>query len=127
MDIEVRFPKQDRLSRGRNGFAETSGIWLSAGYGEVELYPITGKGERSEAARLVVPFTHLRDLRDALNDMLTHVEAIEGRRRAVAMGDKPADQKEEVQESFDHDPAHCPSDHWNRGDDICEDCGTFLG
>lgn len=87
MDMEVRFPRQNRLTRGRNGSAETSGIWMSDGCGVVELYPITGKGDRSEAARLVVPFTHLRDFRDALNDMLTHVEAIEGKRRAVAMGD----------------------------------------
>lgn len=28
---------------------------------------------------------------------------------------------------FAHDPEHCPSMHWNRGDDICADCGMFLG
>ena len=32
-----------------------------------------------------------------------------------------------VKEVFAHDPAHCPSDHWNRGDDICADCGANLG
>lgn len=29
-------------------------------------------------------------------------------------------------EVFTHHPDRCPSDHWNRGDDICEDCGKNL-
>lgn len=28
--------------------------------------------------------------------------------------------------SFLHAPETCPSNHWNRGDDICADCGTDL-
>jgi hypothetical protein len=32
----------------------------------------------------------------------------------------------EVTEVFPHLPHSCPSNHWNRGDDICEDCGTNL-
>jgi hypothetical protein len=28
---------------------------------------------------------------------------------------------------FAYDAEHCPSQHWNRGDDICADCGSFLG
>lgn len=29
-------------------------------------------------------------------------------------------------EQFAHLPEFCPSSHWNRGDDICADCGTDL-
>lgn len=28
--------------------------------------------------------------------------------------------------TFAHSPSNCPSDHWNRGDDICGDCGESL-
>ncbi|WP_192248027.1 hypothetical protein [Mesorhizobium caraganae] len=28
--------------------------------------------------------------------------------------------------SFTHRPENCPSSHWNRGDDICADCGADL-
>jgi hypothetical protein len=28
---------------------------------------------------------------------------------------------------FPHRPEACPSNHWNRGDDICADCGADLG
>ncbi len=28
--------------------------------------------------------------------------------------------------AFAHTPDSCPSNHWNRGDDICSDCGTGL-
>ena len=28
--------------------------------------------------------------------------------------------------SFPHEPDACPSSHWNRGDDICADCGVDL-
>jgi hypothetical protein len=28
---------------------------------------------------------------------------------------------------FPHSPDTCPSNHWNRGDDICADCGADLG
>lgn len=87
MITEVRFPVQDRMVRGGNKYIQTAGVWMYDSCDVVELYPITSRGERSETARLVLPFTHLREFRDALNDMLTHVEAIEGRRRAVAMGD----------------------------------------
>lgn len=31
-----------------------------------------------------------------------------------------------VDERFAHSPNNCPSNHWNRGDDICEDCGLNL-
>lgn len=29
-------------------------------------------------------------------------------------------------ETFAHLPERCPSNHWNRGDDICADCGAYL-
>lgn len=87
MITEVRFPLQDRLTRGRNGYAQTSGVWMSDTCGVVELGSVDSKGRQSEAARLVVPRSHLREFRNAINDMLTHVEAIEGHRRAVARGD----------------------------------------
>ncbi len=29
-------------------------------------------------------------------------------------------------ETFAHSPDNCPSNHHNRGDDICSDCGEFL-
>jgi len=29
-------------------------------------------------------------------------------------------------ETFEHDPETCPTMHWNRGDDICADCGADL-
>jgi hypothetical protein len=29
-------------------------------------------------------------------------------------------------ERFAYSPYNCPSNHWNRGDDVCEDCGTAL-
>lgn len=87
MITEVRFPVQDRMVRRGDKYIQTSGIWMYDSCDVVELYPITSRGERSETARLVLPFSHLREFRDALNDMLTHVEAIEGKRRAVAMGD----------------------------------------
>jgi len=28
--------------------------------------------------------------------------------------------------TFAHQPGRCPSNHWNRGDDICADCGADL-
>jgi len=34
--------------------------------------------------------------------------------------------RSEPREAFAHEPERCPSDHWNRGDDICEDCGEDL-
>ncbi|MGE0232441.1 MAG: hypothetical protein AB7O39_17220 [Flavobacteriaceae bacterium] len=37
------------------------------------------------------------------------------------VGDEP-DQRA----GFVHTPGACPSNHWNRGDDICGDCGTDL-
>ena len=33
----------------------------------------------------------------------------------------------EVEEVFPHSKLMCPSKHWNRGDDICADCGELLG
>ncbi len=36
-------------------------------------------------------------------------------------GDQPAPSSR-----FAHTPEACPSDHWNRGDDICADCGADL-
>jgi len=30
-------------------------------------------------------------------------------------------------EPFAHQPDQCPSNHWNRGDDVCADCGAWLG
>ena len=33
---------------------------------------------------------------------------------------------EETPGPFPHAPGACPSNHWNRGDDICEDCGADL-
>jgi hypothetical protein len=29
-------------------------------------------------------------------------------------------------DTFAHTPDNCPSKHWNRGDDICADCGENL-
>ena len=31
-----------------------------------------------------------------------------------------------AEDRFAHSPNNCPSNHWNRGDDICEDCGLNL-
>lgn len=87
MNIEVKFPKPERMAKGRNGFMEIGGVWMFDSYNVVELYPMTAKGDHSEVARLVVPFSHLRDFRDALNDMLTHVMEVEGQRLAFARGD----------------------------------------
>jgi hypothetical protein len=37
-------------------------------------------------------------------------------------GDQPASNPR-----FRHAPEACPSNHWNRGDDVCADCGADLG
>ena len=31
-----------------------------------------------------------------------------------------------AEDRFAHSPNNCPSNHCNRGDDICEDCGLNL-
>jgi hypothetical protein len=36
------------------------------------------------------------------------------------------DEKPGHSPSFAHGPESCPSNHWNRGDDICADCGADL-
>jgi hypothetical protein len=31
-----------------------------------------------------------------------------------------------MSKTYAHLPHRCPSNHWNGGDDICEDCGAYL-
>jgi hypothetical protein len=57
--------------------------------------------------------------REALNEMDVEdmdLEEYDGEAKTV----------QTVEEIFPHPPYRCPSSHWNRGDDICEDCGTNL-
>lgn len=74
MQKYIRFPKQDRLARGRSGFFETSGIALTTSFGDVvELNAWTGTGYLSESARLVVPVTHLPQFRDAIDELIADI------------------------------------------------------
>lgn len=124
MEIEIRFPMPERLVRGGSKYAHTSGIWMFDSSGVVEIMSMTGKGERSESVRLVVPFSHVRALRDALDLMDANLTEQEIEKDALASHTRMS---EATDETFAHTPSMCPSKHWNRGDDICADCGAFLG
>lgn len=45
---------------------------------------------------------------------------------AMTLDHITSDTAEVVHETFAHMPDRCPSNHWNRGDDICADCGADL-
>ena len=66
---EVCFPRTQWQTLGRNGSSESCGIQVLQQGAEVFLQPINSRGNVSRA-RLVVPLTHLRQIRDALNDIL---------------------------------------------------------
>lgn len=57
-------------------------------------------------------------------------EAPDGQQAAfvgqTVVGDEEDRTVERVEEVFVHTPATCPTKHWNRGDDVCADCGEHL-
>jgi len=55
---------------GRNRFAKPCGIHIKVEADEVHLQALNTKGGVLQGLRLVVPLAHVRDLRDALDDIL---------------------------------------------------------
>jgi hypothetical protein len=55
---------------GRNRYSKPCGIHISVQRDEIHLQAIGCKRHLTQGLRLVVPLAHVRDLRDALNDIL---------------------------------------------------------
>lgn len=68
----IKFPACERHNLGRSGYIKACGLEITkSSHGEeVYLEPISSKGSVSPA-RLVVPVSHLKELRDALDAILT--------------------------------------------------------
>lgn len=66
---DIRFPEPERMNLGRNGYMRTTGVSLTMTSGVVEIEPWTSK-DRVGRARIVFPVTHLREVRDAINDLI---------------------------------------------------------
>jgi hypothetical protein len=68
---EVEFSTETQYHNlGRNRYSIPSGIQISVVGEEIHLLAINSKGRLTPGLRLVVPLAHVRDLRDALNDIL---------------------------------------------------------
>jgi len=74
--MRIDFPRAEVMTLGRNGYSWAHGIEVDSwrGCDTVVLHPVTSRGEQGRA-RLVVPLTHVRELRDALDSILAEVEA----------------------------------------------------
>ena len=66
---EVLFPPTEWEGLGVNGFSKSAGIHLRQVGAEVFMQPISIKGNVVRT-RLVVPVTHLREVRDAIDEIL---------------------------------------------------------
>lgn len=66
---EIEFPATQWQTLGRNGTSESCGIQIIQQGAEVFLQPINSRGNVGRA-RLVVPVSHLKQLRDAIDDIL---------------------------------------------------------
>lgn len=69
MHRKISFPSAEYMTLGRNGYTKSCGIEVSQIGQEVFLEPVNSKGDIGRA-RLVVPMSHVRELRDALSAML---------------------------------------------------------
>lgn len=67
MTTAIRFKVPPRFDhKGRNGYLKAGGVVVTDVGGEIFIEPLNGRGDLSEAARLVVPKEHLPDLIAAL-------------------------------------------------------------
>jgi hypothetical protein len=68
---EVEFSTETQYHNlGRNRWGKPCGIQISVVGEEIHLLAINGRGKITQGLRLVVPMAHVRDLRDALDDIL---------------------------------------------------------
>jgi hypothetical protein len=63
----------------------------------------------------------------AIQELELALDMVEAMRRGQLGGLAPDAPAPDDGETFAHTPDRCPSKHWNRGDDVCADCGQFLG
>lgn len=66
---QIKFPEAEYMTLGRNGFSKACGLSVQDISGTLFLEPINSKGDLTNA-RIVVPMTHVEQLRDALDQIL---------------------------------------------------------
>ena len=68
---EVEFTAETAYHNlGRNRYSKAGGIQVSQVLQEVHLQAINSKGGLTQGLRLVVPLAHLKEFRDAIDDVL---------------------------------------------------------